>query len=169
MLVVGDVWEKVLVDGFEYFECIEGKWENELSVVIEARDESMLDDNFWKKNLYPLGLVYPGQVEYTSTTITTYIFQILVLSIRDISDSSATRWDNNDNMIDNLNITDSILGKLINKIRMLEYGDPDGDDFIVVRVDGIPTADRVINFGTNKLDGHQVFLRLQVENNSVYC
>ena len=23
LLVVGDVWEKVLVDGFEFFECIE--------------------------------------------------------------------------------------------------------------------------------------------------
>lgn len=31
MLVVGDVWEKVLVDGFEFFECIEGKWKGELS------------------------------------------------------------------------------------------------------------------------------------------
>ena len=31
-LVVGDVWvKKVEDDGFEYFECIEGKWENELS------------------------------------------------------------------------------------------------------------------------------------------
>ena len=24
-------WEKVLVDGFEFFECIEGKWKDELS------------------------------------------------------------------------------------------------------------------------------------------
>ena len=31
-LVVGDVWvKKVEDDGFEFFECIEGKWENELS------------------------------------------------------------------------------------------------------------------------------------------
>ena len=30
-LVVGDVWvKKVEDDGFEYFECIEGKWENEV-------------------------------------------------------------------------------------------------------------------------------------------
>lgn len=31
MLVVGDVWEKVIEEGYEFFKCIEGKWLDEES------------------------------------------------------------------------------------------------------------------------------------------
>ena len=76
---------------------------------IPLRDENILDDNFWKKNLYPIALIFPGQVEYTSTTYTTYTIQVAVVSQRDLSNMTSDRWNNNDNMIDNLNIFDNIL------------------------------------------------------------
>jgi hypothetical protein len=31
LLVVGDVWESRIVDGYEFFECIEGEWLEEES------------------------------------------------------------------------------------------------------------------------------------------
>jgi hypothetical protein len=29
LLVKGDVWEKKVEDGFEFFECVDGKWKGE--------------------------------------------------------------------------------------------------------------------------------------------
>jgi len=142
--------------------------QQDITQVIEVRDESMLDDNFWKKNLYPIALVYPGQVEWTSEILTTYTFQLMVLSQRDISDSPATRYNSNDNMIDNLNIAAESLGWVINKIRLLSYDD-ELDEEDIIKIDGVPSGDRITNFGQNGLDGYQVFLRLQVNNNTKYC
>jgi len=142
--------------------------QKDISQVIEVRDPDMLDDNFWKKNLYPIALIYPGQVEWTSTSITTYTIQLLVLSQRDISDSSADRWNNNDNFIDNLNICESACGWIINKIRLLSQ-DEDLLPNAEIMVDGIPVGDKVVAFGQNMLDGYQTFLRLQVYNSGKYC
>ena len=142
--------------------------QQDITQVIEVRSETMLDDNFWKKNLYPIALVYPGQVEWTSTTVTTFTFQILVLSQRDLSNDSATRWNNNDNMIDNLNIAEEALGWVINKIRLMEY-DATLQEEDIILIDGVPSGDRITNFGQNDLDGYQVFLRCKAYNNTKYC
>jgi hypothetical protein len=31
LLVVGDVWELKMIDGYTFFECVEGTWEGELN------------------------------------------------------------------------------------------------------------------------------------------
>jgi len=142
--------------------------QGDITQVIDVRDENMLDDNFWKKNLYPIALVFPGQVEWTSTTYTTYTIQIAVLSQRDISNMESDRWNNNDNMVDNLNIASESLGYVINKLR-LQYEDDDIDDEDRIILDGVPTGDRITEFGINKLDGYEVFLRLKVWNKTKYC
>lgn len=142
--------------------------QKDINQVIEVKSKEMLDDNFWKQNVYPIALVFPGQVEWTSIQVTTYTFQLMVLSQRDLSNTQPTRYDGNDNQVDNLNIASESLGWVINKIRLLSYDDSLEDEDII-KIDGIPSGDRITNFGTNGLDGYQVFLRLQVENNTKYC
>lgn len=149
-------------------ELIKGllKEQGDVTMVIECRDEQLLDDNFWKKNLYPIGLVFPGQIEYTSLTTTTYIYQVVVLSQRDISKSPSTRWDGNDNMIDNLQCADNVFSYVVKKIQAMEYEDDINEEDIIF-IDGLPTAERITDFGINKLDGYQMFMRLKIFNSPV--
>lgn len=146
--------------------------ENEfITTVIEGRSDMILDDNFWKKNLYPLAIVFPAQVELTSPSVSVYAFDVAVISQRDQSNYQikGDKMNNqNDNLIDNLNAAQWILKELVNSIRLL--GTDDFDEIgIHFTVEGLPTLDRVTNFGINQLDGYRCLLRLRVENEIPFC
>jgi hypothetical protein len=125
------------------------------TVVFGATD----DKDLYKKSIYPLAHINPTSAPMNSSQVSYFTFEIACLDQRDISKAPVTdKFDGNDNIQDNLNITYTILNDLVTWLRLQnnDYG---------VELDSVGDASPIIFKDHNTLDGWFVTLTLKIKNN----
>ena len=130
-----------------------------VNTVIEARDG---DKDLYKKNIYPLAVVNPVSADFSNSRVTFFTFEIAVLDQRDISKEPGDKYNGNDNYIDNLNITSTIINDLVNYLRLQNNDD-------LIELVSVTDANKVEMSGYNLLDGWFITLKLSVPNTQNYC
>jgi len=121
------------------------------------------DKDLYKKSIYPLAHINPMSAPMTSANTSSFSFEIACLDKRDISKSIALdKFDGNDNLQDNLNITFTILNDLVTWLRLQnnEYG---------IELSGVTDAQPILFKEHNILDGWYVTITLLVRNNQSVC
>lgn len=130
-----------------------------VNTVIEARDG---DKDLYKKNIYPLAVVNPTSADFSNSRVTFFTFEVAVLDQRDISKEPGDKYNGNDNYIDNLNITSTIINDLVNYLRLQNNDD-------LIELVSVTDANKVEMSGYNLLDGWFITLKLSVPNTQNYC
>lgn len=121
------------------------------------------DEDLYKKNIYPLAVINPTSADYSSSKVTYFTFEIAALDQRDISKApTIDKFDGNDDYIDNLNITSSIINDLIGYLRL------QNNDYLI-EIDSVSDANKVEMSGFNLLDGFFITIKLSIPNTQNYC
>ena len=121
------------------------------------------DEDLYKKNIYPLTVINPISADFSNSRVTFYTFEIAALDQRDVSKSvPLNKFDGNDNYIDNLNITSTIINDLVNYLRL------QNNDNLIELV-SVTDANKVEMSGFNLLDGWFITLKLSIPNTQNYC
>lgn len=129
------------------------------TVVFGATD----DKDLYKKSIYPLAHINPTSAPMSSSQVSYFTFEIACLDQRDISKAPVLdKFDGNDNIQDNLNITYTILNDLVTWLRLQnnDYG---------VELDSVGDASPIIFKDHNTLDGWFITLTLKIKNNQSIC
>jgi hypothetical protein len=104
---------------YELLKHIKGIFEADVNVSTVSTEEAGLIDNY-KKNLFPLVHIDVIEKQFTGVNglaVDRYLVDIHVLDIRDINNQAINdKFWNNDNRHDNLNKTQAILNKALNKM-----------------------------------------------------
>ena len=126
-----------------------------VNTVLFARTE---DKDLYKKKLYPLVHINPIRSPYSNSTVREFIFEVGVFEQRDINSvNTETYFEGNDDLIDNFNVCDAILNRLVSTLSMLN----NNDNIELINVsDAIP----LVMKDTNLLDGYVIELTLQIPN-----
>ena len=123
------------------------------------------EKDLYKKQIYPICHIIPVAAPYTTPQVSHFTFDIGAFEQRDIVKNEPTtdKFDGNDNVIDNLNLTSSILIDLISYLQT-----QNNDNRIeIVNVSAL-TPIQYNDF--NILDGWTVQITIQVPNDQVgYC
>jgi hypothetical protein len=120
--------------------------------------KSTMDIN--KKNIFPL-----AHLQVTSSTadnqFISFTFEVAVLDIRNISKKIVTdKFLQNDNELDNLNTTHSVLNRLITKLRLINNDDK-------IELNNTPTITPIIFEEMNLLDGWRTEIELIIPNTEI--
>lgn len=84
------------------------------------------EKDLYKKSIYPIAHIVPvsapmGTIKMRTNAVNMFAFEVAVLDQRDVSNSSPlNKFDGNDNLQDNLNITYAILNDLISYLKQVE-------------------------------------------------
>jgi len=104
---------------YELLKHIKSIFEEDVNVSTVSTEEAGLIDNY-KKNLFPLVHVEVIEKQFTGINglaVDRYLVDIYVLDIRDINKNEVNdKFWLNDNRHDNLNTTQAILNKALNKM-----------------------------------------------------
>jgi len=131
-----------------------------INTVLFARTE---DKDLYKKKLYPLAHINPKSSPYSNSTVREFVFEIGVFEQRDInSKNTETYFEGNDDLIDNFNVCDAVLNRLISTLSMLNNEDN-------IELINVSSAVPLVMKDTNLLDGYVVELTLQIPNNIDLC
>jgi len=128
--------------------------------VIHGKTE---DKDLYKKSIYPLAHILPQAAPFSSTRVNQFTFEIAVLDQRDLSKSlEEDKFEGNDNQLDNLTTTFSVLNRLIATLRL-----QNNEDMIelVSNTDATP----VLFKDHNLMDGWSVTITLSIPNNITVC
>ena len=120
------------------------------------------DEDLYKKNIYPLAVVNPISADFSNSRVTFFTFEIAVLDQRDISKEPGDKYNGNDNYIDNLNITSTIINDLVNYLRLQNNDD-------LIELVSVTDANKVEMSDYNLLDGWFITIKLSVPNTQNYC
>jgi len=117
----------------------------------------------YKKNVYPLCHINAVDAQLGSNAASLFTFEIAALDQRDISKSIATdKFDGNDNIIDNLNITFTILNDLIS---YLQHQNND----LGIELVSVNNANPILFKEYNTLDGWICNITISVPSNQDAC
>ena len=129
------------------------------TVVFSRTDEKDL----YKKSIYPLVQINPTSAPMTSSQVSYFSFEIACLDQRDISKSITTdKFDGNDNIQDNLNITYTILNDLVSWLRLQNNNN-------YIELESVSDATPIIFNDYNLLDGWFITLTLKIPNKQSIC
>jgi hypothetical protein len=130
------------------------------NTVIFGRTE---DKDLYKKSIYPLTHINPVSAPMSSSQVSYFSFEIACLDQRDISKSVTNdKFEGNDNLQDNLNITYTILNDLINYIRLQNNN-------YNIEIEDVSDASPIVFSDFNLLDGWFITLTLKIPNNQSVC
>jgi hypothetical protein len=80
--------------------------------------------DLYKKSIYPLVHINPLSSSFNTSSVNTFTFEIAVLDQRDLSRrTEEDKYEGNDNEIDNLNLTHSIINRFISEFRLQNNSD----------------------------------------------
>lgn len=131
-----------------------------VNTVVLSRTE---EKDLYKKSIYPLVQINPVSAPMTSSQVSYFSFEIAALDQRDISKSIATdKFEGNDNLQDNLNITYTILNDLVSWLRRQnnEYR---------IELYNVTDATPILFNDYSLLDGWFVEVTLMIPNNQSVC
>ncbi len=129
------------------------------TVVLSKTD----DKDLYKKSIYPLVQINPVSAPMSSSHVSYFTFEVAALDQRDISKSAIKdKFEGNDNLQDNLNITYTILNDLVNWLRLQNntYG---------IELSSVTDATPILFSDFNILDGWYMSITLMVPNNQSVC
>lgn len=130
------------------------------NTVVFGRTE---DKDLYKKSIYPLTHINPVSAPMSSSQVSYFSFEIACLDQRDISKSIATdKFEGNDNLQDNLNITYTILNDLVNYIRLQNNN-------YSIEIESVSDASPIIFNDYNLLDGWFITITLKIPNSQSIC
>lgn len=123
------------------------------------------EKDLYKKQIYPICHIIPVSAPYTTSQVTHFTFDIGAFEQRDIvkNETTTEKFNGNDNVIDNLNLTSSILIDLVSYLET-----QNNEDRIELINVGSITPIQYNDF--NILDGWTIQITLQIPNDQVsYC
>jgi len=127
------------------------------TVVIGRTNETDL----YKKNIFPIAHIIPVNSPWLGNGVSAFTFQIGVLEQRDIpSVKKNTKFEGDDNMIDNLNATYAVINNL------LSYLENQNNDFFI-ELQNVGGIQPFLFVKENLLDGFYVTLTLTIKNDNV--
>lgn len=114
-----------------------------------------------KKNIYPMAYINPTSSPFISENVVRYSFEIGVLAQRDtVKEPTTTKFEGNDNKLDNLNTTHTIINDLITYLK-LQNNDAN------IELVSISDATPLLMVDANTLDGWAVTLTLEIPNTEI--
>lgn len=118
------------------------------------------EKDLYKKNLFPIAHINPVTSPWTNN-VNQFTFEIGVMEQRDLpNEQKGTKFETDDNIIDNLNLTYAILNDLISYLNL-----QDNDDRI--EMVEASTIQPLIFTDFNILDGWVVSITLQIPNDEI--
>jgi len=129
-----------------------------VNTVIFARTE---EADLYKKQIYPLAHIVPVSAPWTTSQVNQFTFQVGCVEQRDINKQQTnSKFEGNDNVIDNLNVTQVILNDLLTYLET-----QNNDDRIeLVSVDNF---DPLLFTDYNIMDGWVVQFTLSCPNDTI--
>ena len=114
-----------------------------------------------KKNIYPLCYVNPIQAPYTNGQTVIFELEIGALTQRDLrKQETKTKFEGNDNCLDNLNTTFFILNDLVTYLKL------QNNEFDI-ELTGVSAATPLLMTGHNTLDGWSIRITLEIANGNI--
>jgi len=126
-----------------------------VNTVVFARTD---EKDLYKKNIYPIAHINPIEAPFTSSKVNTFSFEVGVFDQRDISnDLVIDKFEGNDNVQDNLNITYMILDDLVRYVR-------DYNNDLNIELASVTAAKPLLFTDINILDGWVITITLKIPN-----
>lgn len=131
-----------------------------LNTIIFARVE---DKDIYKKNLYPLAHIIPQSSPWTTSQVSQISLQIRIVEQRDINKlHTNTKFEGNDNILDNLNKCHTIMNDLLTYLSIQNNEDN-------IELINISNLEPILFSDHNLLDGFAVTITLSIPNNISVC
>ena len=131
-----------------------------VNTVVFGRTE---DRDLYKKSIYPLVHINPTSAQMNSTQVSYFSFEIAALDQRDISKEPITdKFEGNDNLQDNLNITYTILNDLVTWLKL-------NNNSNYIELESVSDASPIVFKDYNLLDGWLITVTLKIPNNQSIC
>jgi predicted glycosyltransferase len=131
-----------------------------VNTLIFARVE---EKDLYKKNLYPLAHIIPQASPWTTQQVNQVSLQIRVVEQRDINKMHTdTKFEGNDNILDNLNVTHTIINDLLTYLSL-----QNNDDYI--ELINVSNLEPILFSDHNILDGWGVTITLSIPNSISVC
>jgi hypothetical protein len=130
-----------------------------VNTLIYARTE---DKDLYKNNIYPLVHINPTSSPWLNYQVNEFAFEIGVLNQRTSDDrDKETKFEGNDNIIDNHNTCYSILNDFLSSMEMSEES--------ALEVTSISNITPLFLTDTNGLDGWVSTISIKVNNTIDFC
>ena len=114
--------------------------------------------DLYKKNIYPLVHINPLSSNFNTSSVNSFTFEVAVLDQRDLSRrTEEDKYESNDNEIDNLNITHSIINRFITEFRLQNNLDE-------IEITNVSDATTLLMSGHHLLDGFLVNITFIIPN-----
>jgi hypothetical protein len=131
-----------------------------VNTLIFARVE---EKDLYKKNLYPLAHIIPQASPWTTQQVNQVSLQIRVVEQRDINKMHTnTKFEGNDNILDNLNVTHTIINDLLTYLSL-----QNNEDYI--ELVNVSNLEPILFNDHNLLDGWGVTITLSIPNDISVC
>jgi predicted glycosyltransferase len=131
-----------------------------VNTLIFARVE---EKDLYKKNLYPLAHIIPQASPWTTQQVNQVSLQIRVVEQRDINKMHTdTKFEGNDNVLDNLNVCHTIINDLLTYLSL-----QNNDDYI--ELISVSNLEPILFSDSNILDGWGVTITLSIPNDISVC
>lgn len=131
-----------------------------VNTLIFARVE---EKDLYKKNLYPLAHIIPQASPWTTQQVNQVSLQIRVVEQRDINKMHTdTKFEGNDNVLDNLNVCHTIINDLLTYLSL-----QNNDDYI--ELISVSSLEPILFSDHNILDGWGVTITLSIPNDISVC
>lgn len=131
-----------------------------VNTLIFARVE---EKDLYKKNLYPLAHIIPQASPWTTQQVNQISLQIRVVEQRDINKiHTNTKFEGNDNVLDNLNVCHTIINDLLTYLSL-----QNNDDYI--ELISVSSLEPILFSDHNILDGWGVTITLSIPNDISVC
>lgn len=131
-----------------------------VNTLIFARVE---EKDLYKKNLYPLAHIIPQASPWTTQQVNQVSLQIRVVEQRDINKMHTnTKFEGNDNVLDNLNVCHTIINDLLTYLSL-----QNNDDYI--ELISVSNLEPILFSDHNILDGWGVTITLSIPNDISVC
>ena len=114
-----------------------------------------------KKNIYPMVYINPTSSPWTNSQTIKYSFEIGVLSQRDnVKNTTTTKFQGNDNSLDNLNTCHAILNDLLTYLSIQ-------NNAYDIELISVSDATPLLLTDVNTLDGWSVNITLEIPNTDI--
>lgn len=114
-----------------------------------------------KKNIYPMVYINPTSAPWSNSQVIQYSFEIGALSQRDLNKNpTTTKFQGNDNVLDNLNTCSAILNDLTT------YLSNQNNDYDIELTE-VSSASPLLMTDVNTLDGWSITITLTAPNSEI--
>jgi hypothetical protein len=130
----------------------------QVNTVVFSRTE---EKDLYKKAIYPLAHINPMEIPFRNSQVSMFTFEVGVFEQRNINkEDTNTKFEGNDNVIDNLNLCYAILNDLVTYLTLQE------NEYEII-LDSVTSATPLLMKDFNILDGLVLQLTLMAPNDVI--